>query len=219
METKDALLKRQSIRAFLDRPVEPALLEQLLKTARFAPSSVNSQPWQVAVVQGGSLQRLSQRLIEALKQPAQAEVVYYPDHWFEPYRSRRRGCGLALYNALGIERRDVEKQRAAQLNNFRFFGAPVGLVLLVHRDLNPGSLVDMGIFYQSLMLLATDAGLGSCALGSIAEYPDAIREALELDDHWKVVGGLALGWPDPDAAVNGFRTDRADLTELVSWHN
>jgi nitroreductase len=219
METKDALLKRQSVRAFLDKPIESEQLQKLLHDARYAPSSVNSQPWRVAIVQGASLQKLSDRLIAAAATPAGAEVHYYPDRWFEPYLSRRRGCGLALYSALEISRRDVEKQRAARLNNFRFFNAPVGLVLLTHKELNDGSLVDMGIFYQSLMLLATDAGLGSCALGSIAEYPDAIREALELEDCWKVVGGLALGWPDWDAPINNFRTDRAEEKELFTWYN
>lgn len=215
MKTTEAIQKRQSIRAYLKKPVEETLLNQLLETAKLSPSSVNSQPWRLAVVQGESLSRLTADLIAASPQEPRHEVPYYPERWFEPFLSRRRACGLALYGALQIQRRDIERQKEARLNNFRFFGAPVGIILFTHKNLAPGSLVDAGMLWQTLMLAATEAGLGTCALGSLAEYPDVVRASLSIDDEWKVIGGMALGWPDMQHPANGFRTEREPLENLV----
>lgn len=215
MKTTEAIQKRQSIRAYLKKPVEETLLNQLLETAKLSPSSVNSQPWRLAVVQGESLSKLTADLIAASPQEPRHEVPYYPERWFEPFLSRRRACGLALYGALQIQRRDIERQKEARLNNFRFFGAPVGIILFTHKNLAPGSLVDAGMLWQTLMLAATEAGLGTCALGSLAEYPDVVRASLSIDDEWKVIGGMALGWPDMQHPANGFRTEREPLENLV----
>ncbi|MGE4295599.1 MAG: nitroreductase [Campylobacterales bacterium] len=215
MKTTEAIQKRQSIRAYLKKPVEETLLNQLLETAKLSPSSVNSQPWRLAVVQGESLSKLTADLIAASPQEPRHEVPYYPERWFEPFLSRRRACGLALYGALQIQRRDIERQKEARLNNFRFFGAPVGVILFTHKNLAPGSLVDAGMLWQTLMLAATEAGLGTCALGSLAEYPDVVRASLSIDDEWKVIGGMALGWPDMQHPANGFRTEREPLENLV----
>ena len=122
-------------------------------------------------------------------------------------------------NALKIERRDIERQKEARLNNYRFFGAPVGILFFTHRSLAAGSLVDVGMIWQTLMLAATEAGLGSCALGSMAEYPDVIRRSLDIPEEWKVVGGLALGWPDMAHPANGYRTEREPLEQFVWQFN
>lgn len=215
MKTTETIQKRQSIRAYLKKDVEETLLNTVLQTAALSPSSVNSQPWRLAVIQGESLKKLTADLIAAAPEKPRHEVPYYPERWFEPFLSRRRACGLALYGALQIQRRDIERQKEARLDNFRFFGAPVGIVLFTHKELAPGSLVDVGMFWQTLMLAATEADLGTCALGSLAEYPDVVRKSLGIDDAWKVIGGMALGWPDMAHPANGFRTEREPLENLI----
>ena len=42
--------KRQSVRKYIDKPVEPEKLERCLEAARLAPSASNSQPWKFVVV-------------------------------------------------------------------------------------------------------------------------------------------------------------------------
>ena len=211
MNTTEAIQARQSIRAYLNKPVDETLLNHILETARLSPSSVNSQPWRLAVVTGEALSKLSADLIAASPEKPRHEVT--------SYLGRRRACGLSLYNALKIERRDIERQKEARLNNYRFFGAPVGILFFTHRSLAAGSLVDVGMIWQTLMLTATEAGLGSCALGSMAEYPDVIRRSLDIPEEWKVVGGLALGWPDMAHPANGYRTEREPLEQFVWQFN
>ena len=52
MELLEAIRTRRSIRRFKKEPVPPELIEKMLEAARWAPSSVNSQPWEFIVVTG-----------------------------------------------------------------------------------------------------------------------------------------------------------------------
>ncbi len=104
MNVLEAIRGRSSIRAFLDQPVPRATIEAILECARFAPSGVNSQPWQVVVLTGEAKRRLSEALAHARASGVREnpDYAYYPGNWFEPYKSRRKACGLALYSAVGI---------------------------------------------------------------------------------------------------------------------
>ena len=104
MKVIEAIKQRQSIRAYQDRAVEGEKITRILDTARHAPSGVNTQPWQVAVVSGESKQRLQQRLEAAFRNGDKSQMAYqyYPVSWEPPYKARRLACGLALYGALGI---------------------------------------------------------------------------------------------------------------------
>ena len=50
MNVIEALEKRKSTRAFLDKAVEPEKINTILNAARHAPSGTNTQPWQVSVL-------------------------------------------------------------------------------------------------------------------------------------------------------------------------
>lgn len=220
MEVTDALRARASTRAFLDRNVPRDRIEAILDAARWAPSGVNIQPWQVAVVQGETQARIGRDIIAAREAGVSPnpDYDYYPREWVEPYRGRRKACGLALYGALGIGREDREQQKAAWYANYRFFDAPVGLLFFLDRELGQGAWIDMGLFLQSVMLAATHHGLATCPQAALAEYPDIVREILGYEQRYALVCGMALGYADPDAPVNGFRTEREPVDAFTRWH-
>lgn len=219
MDVITALTRRSSTRAFLDRPVSDEQVRALLDAARWAPSGVNIQPWQVAVVRGATKQRLAEALIAARAAGApRPDYQYYPGEWFDPFKERRKRSGLALYQALEIRREDSDKQKEAWNNNYRFFGAPVGLLLFLDRRLGQGAWIDMGMFMQSIMLAAQSHGLATCPQASLGEYPDVVRNLLGIDDHLALLGGIALGHPDPDAAVNRYRTEREPVESFTRWY-
>jgi nitroreductase len=221
METLDAIRLRASTRAFLDQPVDRALIETLLEAARWAPSGVNTQPWQVVVVTGLTKEKLSLALAAARASgtPDNPDYAYYPAVWLEPYKSRRKACGLALYQAQGIALEDAQKRKAAWLDNYRFFGAPVGLLFFLDNTLATGSWVDMGMFIQNVMLAAVDRGLATCPQASIAEYPDIVRALLHIPAQRALVCGMSLGYADASAAVNHYRTARAAVDTFTQWHD
>ncbi len=221
MDVLEAMRGRKSTRAYLDKPVARATVELILDAARWAPSGVNSQPWQVAVVTGATKERISADLLAARTagQPENPDYAYYPSEWREPYKSRRKATGLALYQALNIGKEDTSARLKAWNNNYRFFGAPVGLLFFVDRALAQGAWVDMGMFIENVMLAARAYGLETCPQASLAEYPDIVRGILNIPDMRALVCGMALGFADSNAPVNSYRIEREPVSAFITWHD
>lgn len=220
MDVLEAIRGRRSTRAFLDRPVTREVIAAILDAARWAPSGVNAQPWQVAVVSGATKERLSEALLAARKnnEPERPDYAYYPQEWVEPYKGRRKATGLALYQALKISKDDPAARLKAWNNNYRFFGAPVGLLLFVDRALSQGAWVDMGLFIQNVMLAARAFGLETCPQAALAEYPDIVRGLLKVPDSRALVCGVALGYADAAHPVNNYRTEREAVSAFTVWY-
>jgi len=220
MDTLEAMRNRTSTRAYLNTPVARSTVEMILDGARWAPSGVNTQPWHVAVVTGETIQRISAALLAArtAKEPERPDYRYYPSHWEEPYKSRRMVCGLAMYKALGISREDTERRLKTWNLNYSFFGAPVGFFFFLDRTLSQGSWVDMGMFIQSVMLAARTFGLATCPQAALAEYPDIVRQYLDIPESRALVCGMALGYPDLSDPVNQYRTAREPVANFTKWY-
>ena len=128
-------------------------------------------------------------------------------------RKRQVASAQALYGALGVARDDRAGREAQFARNYRFFDAPVALVVTIDAHYGPGGYMDLGMTLYGLQLAAAAMGLGSCAIGALASYPATVRRVLELPEDEHIVCGLALGWPDEAAPVNRTQTTRAPLTE------
>src|ERR1700744_6633489 len=100
----DAIVTRQSVRASLPTPVEPATVERLLELASRRASGSNIQPWRVRVIAGAIKDRLTAAIFDAIARngfaPYQREWNYYPVNWREPFLSRRRNIRGAMYSLL-----------------------------------------------------------------------------------------------------------------------
>lgn len=221
MELLDAMRGRHSTRAFLDRPVPRSTIESILDAARFAPSGVNAQPWQVAVVTGATKESISDALLAARQnqEPERPDYQYYPREWVEPYKGRRKASGLQLYAALKIGKDDPDARLKAWNNNYRFFGAPVGLLFFLDRMLSQGSWIDMGMFIENVMLAARAHDLETCPQAALAEYPDIVRGILDVPDSRALVCGMALGYADTAHPVNGYRTAREPVSAFTRWYD
>ncbi|HEB56523.1 MAG TPA: nitroreductase [Gammaproteobacteria bacterium] len=221
MDILQAIRGRQAIRAYLDTAIDKETVHDILDAARWTASGVNTQPWQVVVVQGASKQAIGERMSTARKngQKENPDYAYYPDKWIEPWRSRRLQCGLAMYKALGISHEDTDKRKQAWYRNYYFFGAPMGLLFFLDKNLGTGSLLDMGLFLQSIMLAARHYGLATCPQAALAEYPDIVRDTLQLDSNQLLLGGMALGYADPDQPINQYRLPRSEVEEFTRWYD
>jgi nitroreductase len=219
MTVADALRARKSVRAFTDAPVSKEQITQLLDVSRYAPSGVNTQPWQVAVVTGKAKQRLQQRILAAAEAGEKSSIAYqyYPKEWREPYRSRRKACGLLMYSTLGISREDTQRQKHQWFANYRTFDAPVMLLFFIDSDLAEGSFMDYGMLIQSIMLAAVDQGLATCPQAALAEYPHIVKEELAYDESITVLCGMALGYEDESAIVNSYRTQREEVESFTRY--
>lgn len=219
MDVFEALATRRSLRGFLPTPVPRESLERILTAAARAPSGSNIQPWRVRVTQGAEKARLSAavRAAQAAGESGAREYEYYPRRWREPYLARRRAVGWRLYELAGVARGDTAAAEAQRARNFDFFDAPIGLIFTIDRDLEQGSWLDFGMFLQSLMLAARGLGLDSCAQASWCDYHDVVRRVLGLPAEQALVCGMALGFADPAAPVNQLVSERAPLTDFVTF--
>lgn len=192
-------------------------MQDLLERAGRAPSGGNLQPWRVHALAGEPLRALVDAVRSVGPDP-QPGYSIYPENLWEPYRTRRFACGEALYAALSIPREDKAGRLAQLARNQEFFGAPVGVFLLIDRDMGPPQWADLGIYLQTLMLLAVEQGLDTCAQEFWALHAATVEARLEAPAEQRLFCGLALGYRDDAAPVNAMRITRAPFEEWGKLH-
>lgn len=228
------LRSRRSVRDFRPDPVAPDVLEAILADAARSPSWSNTQPYRIGVATGGLRDALAREYCEAYdaSQEALRQGVLgklrlalgakgRPDGdfptWFpypEDLLARRRATGFGLYERLGIARGDRLARGRQMRRNFEFFGAPVAMFVFVHRGLREFSVLDAGIFLQSIMLSAEARGLATCAQGALATWAGPPRRAFAVPEEYRLICGLALGYAS-DHEVNRYDPGRPPVEELL----
>ncbi len=206
MDVSDAVARRMSVRAFRPDPVPGDVVRDILQAAHRAPSGGNLQPWRVYALAGESLAALKIRVAGSPMEEPEYDV--YPPSLWEPFRTRRYQCGEDMYGALSLSREDRPARLAQLARNLDFFGAPVGLFFCIHRGLGPPQWADVGMYMQSVMLLAIERGLDTCAQEFWARYPRAVAAFLDLPDDNMVFSGMAMGRRDQTHPINAWRTRR-----------
>lgn len=209
------LAGRRSVRAYLKKPVPDATLQDVLVQARMAPSGANLQPGSFVQVRGVVRQSLSGDLVNAWQGGLEEaeDYSYFPQPMPHILRRRQVAAAQALYGALGVARDDRTGRDAQFERNFRFFDAPVALVVTMEHGFGSGGYMDLGMMLYGLMLAAQSQGLATCAIGAMASYPSLIRQHLGLGAGSHIVCGMALGYADPDAPVNQTHTTRCALDD------
>lgn len=210
------LTERRSVRAYRDQAVSDADLHALLQQARQAPSGANLQPGTFVQVRGAVREQLCAQLMQAWRDGQQEaeDYAYFPKPMPMTLRRRQVAAAQALYGALGVARDDRAGRDVQFERNFRFFDAPVALIVTLEHDFGPGGYMDLGMSLYGLMLAAQAKGLATCAIGAMASYPSLIRQQLGLDAHHTIVCGMAIGYADADAPVNQTQTTRCELEEF-----
>lgn len=208
------------MRAFLDQPVDRAVIARVLEKAQRAPSGGNTQPWHGIVLTGDPLQRLFARIADEFPKGRAAhapEYHIYPPELDGAYEARRREVGEDMYGVLAIPREDKARRLQWFARNFQGFGAPVLMLVHTPRYMGPPQWSDIGMWLQTVMLLLREEGLDSCPQEAWAVYSPQIREVVDIPDDHTFFCGLAIGWRDLDAPVNNFPVARAPLGEAIRW--
>lgn len=218
MSVNEAVASRTSIRAFLDRPVPGSLVRQLIEAAGRSPSGGNLQPWHVHVLGGEELARFKGVMAQRMAADPRGDgpgYEIYPADLGEPYRTRRGECGEDMYATMGIGREDKRSRLGFIAGNFRFWDAPVGMFFCIDRQMGPPQWSDLGMYIQTLMLLAKEAGLDTCPQEAWTLWHRTVAEFLGLPEQQMLFCGLAMGYADPAHPVNSLRTRRAALDEFA----
>jgi nitroreductase len=206
MDVSEAVARRMSVRAFKPDPVPGAVVREILEAAKGAPSGGNLQPWRVYALAGEPLAEFKALIADTpMEQP---EYAVYPENLWDPFRTRRYQCGEDLYASISIPRDDRPARFRQLARNTEFFGAPVGLFFCLDRKLGYPQWADLGMFMQTVMLLAVERGLDTCAQEYWARYPKTVASFIGLPDDQQLFSGMALGYRDESHPINGWRTRR-----------
>ena len=219
--------ERRSARDFRPDEIPDALLDEVLEDANAAPSWSNTQPYRVAIASGALKERLKQELgarfdagMRVMEGGWTAKLKAFltregmPDGDFATnfaypgdLLSARRATGFGLYKLLGIDRKDMAARNRQMRRNFEFFGAPTVMFLFVHKGLREYSVLDAGIWLQTLMLSAQAHGLATCAQGALATWAGPVKQAFDVPKDYKLICGLSIGYAS-DSPVNAYNPGR-----------
>jgi nitroreductase len=214
MDVLIAMKERRSTRAYLDKPLDRETLETLLSHALEAPSAINLQPWEVVVVSGEEKERLSRLLVKRMKERNISCGPGAKRPMAEHFTARQRGLLDRMLPGLP---KSVPFQDFINEGSCNFYGAPTALILTIDEVFSSARMTDMGVIVGYLVLAAHAMGLGTCPIGLITAFDEDIKELLNLPEERKIVIGIAIGYPDPEAPINKVRSDRVSVKEAVKW--
>lgn len=220
MNVEDALRQRRSIRAFKPDPVPFTVVREILEVACRAPSSTNIQPWMVHVVTGAARQNLVDEILRHRENnPPDASAEFPQADWRrEPFASRMKKLGKDMYGLLEIPKGDQKAMWDQWGRNYKFFDAPVGMIFTLDKDLDFMNYVDLGIFMQSIALVAESRGLGVCMHGAWHDFWTVTKRVLGIPETQYVVVGMSLGHVDETAPVNRLVTEREPVDVFARFH-
>jgi len=216
MKVSEAVLSRRSIRAFTSKPINNKVIHDLLALAARSPSGGNLQPWKIYVINNQSMKKFIE-FQDNWNQPETPGYAIYPSGLTEPYRTSRYQLGEAMYELLGIPREDKDARLQQVMRNFEFFGAPAALFCFVDKQMGPPQWSDLGMFLQTFMLLAQEAGIDTCAQEAWAMKNDSVSEFVGSDKDDILFCGLAMGYKDEDAVINQLSSERRPIKQWAKF--
>ncbi|MCB1340955.1 MAG: nitroreductase [Pseudooceanicola sp.] len=208
---------RYSCRAFRRDPVPRATIEAIVATARRAPSWCNAQPWQLAITSGDATERFRAALKAEVMSGAPSPDLPFPTGYSGIYQDRRRTCGWALYEAVGVEKGDRAGSAAQTMKNFDLFGAPHCAIVSSPTELGPYGALDCGGFVTAFALAAQAQGVATIPQAAVASYAPLIHRHFGIGEDRLVLCAISFGYADADHPANSFRTERAGVADIVDW--
>jgi len=218
MDVTEAVDSRKSIRAFLDKAVDDSLIKELLEKSSRAASGGNLQPWKIYVINGKTMNSFHKFQSEWTETETPAYAIY-PENLKEPYKTSRYEVADDMYSLLGIEREDKEARFKQVLKNYEFFGAPAAFFCFVDRQMGRPQWSDLGMFLQTFMLLAREAGLDTCPQEAWAMKQESVTAFVEAPDELMLFCGMAIGYQDESEKVNELRTSRRPIEDWTVFLN
>jgi nitroreductase len=220
MSVSQVLRSRASIRAYTESAPSLATVHAILDAARWSPSGSNMQPWKVIAVAGSARDEvcaLARRTLARNPAGEDGDFPVCPAELRSPFRERRSLAARQRYAALGIGRNDAAARAAAVARNYDFWGAPVGLLFVTSRHFGHSQWAHLGMFIQSVVLVAEEMGLGSCVQEAWAMVRESLRRHFGLPRDDVIACGMALGYADTTQPINEIRTTREPVASFATF--
>ena len=209
--------QRHSCRGFRGDPVPQQVIHRIVALAQRTASWCNAQPWHVTITSGAATERFREAMLAPVRPGEPGPDFEWPREYRGVYQERRRECGLALYDAVGIARGDREASARQARENLRLFGAPHVAIISCDDALSTYGAVDCGGYVANFILAATSLGVATIPQAALASRPQRVRDCLGLSEDRRIVCGISFGFADAAHPANSFRTRRAELPSAVTW--
>lgn len=209
---------RHSCRGFLPDPVPHQQIAQILQTAARVPSWCNAQPWQVIVTSGAQTDAFRTALRHEAETGSHQPDLPFPTAYSGAYQERRRACGWALYDAVGVQKGDRAGSARQMMRNFDLFDAPHCAIISSPSELGAYGALDCGGFVTAFTLAAQALGIATIPQAAVASYAPFLHRYFDIPDNRLILCAISFGYADPDHPANGFRTDRAAIADFTIWH-
>jgi nitroreductase len=220
MEFSELIKARKSIRGYLPKPVPREVIEEIIEVAKWAPSSMNTQPWHVHVVTGEPLERIRQGNTENMRKGVPPQRDFPMKESYEGiHRERQVGIAVQLFDVMGIARDDKARRTDWVMRGFRQFDAPVSLVLTYDKYLEPAAIsqFDLGALSHALVLAAWERGLGSVINGQGIMQSAVVREHAGIPEDQNIMICIAMGYTDEDFVANSVKSVRESSEKFVRY--
>ena len=219
MNIKELIKSRYSVRSFTNEAIDIETIKEILEISSCAPSGGNIQPWKIYVVTNNAKEKLVEKALANYDNGVQEKIEYeiYPNPLDEEYKKRRSECARDMYKALSIKQDDIELRLSQIRENFKFFGAPVGMIVTIDKSFAENGWGHVGMFIQNICLSAVDNDMGTCLQESWSIYPKTVKDVLNIADNEIVWCGIALGYPNKGHPINNYRTSRESIEKFVTF--
>jgi nitroreductase len=214
------VFERRSIRGYRNQPVPRAVLEEIIRIAQRAPSSMNTQPWHFHVLTGAPLERIRAGNTAKMMAGSAIDREITLNHGYEgAHRDRQVEIAVQLFEAMGIARDDKARRQDWVMRGFRQFDAPVSVVITVDRELANDTIAhfDCGAVTYGLVLAAWSKGLGTVINGQGIMQSSVVRENADIPADQVIMTCVAMGYPDEDFVANHVQSRRADTGAVASF--
>jgi nitroreductase len=215
MEVVEAILARHSVRDFSSRPVPRETVMKILEVATRSPSGGNGQPWEVFVASGATMEKIRNAYLQGSRGGPGGPPPGAPPPQPAYIRERMATIRNERLKLLGLDPDNPASGKVFMEWGSRLFGAPVLAVICMDKALS--SNLDIGLFVQTVCLAAQGYGVDSFIAGAFISHQDVLRRELEIPENLNIITGIGLGYPDPDAIINTYRSPRRPVQEVVRY--
>jgi len=220
MTFSELIKARRSVRGYRPDPVPREVIEEIISVAKWAPSSMNTQPWHVHVVTGEPLDNIRRGNTENMLAGVPPKREFPMRESYEGiHRKRQIEVAVQLFDAMGIGRDDTERRTDWVMRGFRQFDAPVSLVLTYDKYLEPAAIsqFDLGAFSHAIVLAAWERGLGCVINGQGIMQSHVVRTHAQIPDDQVIMICIAMGYPDDRFVANDVKSRREDNKNFVRY--
>lgn len=222
MDIIEAIKTRKSIRKFKSDPIPKGTIRAILEIACRAPSAENTQPWEFVIAAGDLLDAIRQKNVEKVR-----NLVFPPEEMAHLmierpkgsiFRTRQIEIAKQLFELMDIPRQDLQKRAEWLERGFRYFDAPVAIIIVADKTLPiQGTALDVGSVAQNICLAALTYGLHTCIENQGITYADVVREATRIPDSKRLMAAIAIGYPDWEFPANQVQSEREPIDNIVTW--